>query len=77
MEIENCKCEGFFKTEYFLALKTIQKLREESHDNEKNWKETCDILSNEETMDGLKKSLQQIKEGKGIPLSELNYGTKE
>lgn len=28
-ELEDCNCEGFYKTEYFLALKKLQKLREE------------------------------------------------
>lgn len=64
--------EGFFKTEYFLALKTIQKLREELYDMEKSWKETCDIMCDKETMEGIEKSLQQIREGKTIPLSKLD-----
>lgn len=29
MKPEECNCEGFYKTEFFLALDTIQKLREE------------------------------------------------
>ena len=70
-EIEGCECEGFYKTEYFDALKTIQSLREELHDNERSWKETCDIMCDKETMEGIEKSIQQIREGKTIPLSEL------
>lgn len=29
--MEDCKCEGFYKKEYFKSLDTIQKLREELH----------------------------------------------
>ena len=38
---------------------------------ERAWKETCDIMSNPETMNGIKISLQQIARGESIPLSEL------
>lgn len=38
---------------------------------ERAWKETCDIMSNPETMQGIKISLQQIARGEAIPLSEL------
>ena len=36
-----------------------------------SWKETCEILADQETMKSIKDSLQQIEEGKEIPLSEL------
>lgn len=36
-----------------------------------SWKETCEILSDEKTMNSIKISLKQIEEEKGIPLSEL------
>jgi len=36
-----------------------------------SWKETCEILSNQETINSIKISLQQIEEGKEIPLFEL------
>ena len=35
------------------------------------WRETCDILSDEETKKSILISLQQFSEGKGIPLSQL------
>ncbi len=75
-KVECCECEGFYKTEYFDALKIIQSLREELHDNEKSWKETCDIMCDKETMEGIEKSMQQIREGKTIPLSELDVDEK-
>tara|TARA_Y100000310_G_C20407167_1_gene680217 strand:+ start:635 stop:784 length:150 start_codon:yes stop_codon:yes gene_type:complete len=34
-------------------------------------RETCEVLADEKTMDVIKKSLKQIAEGKGIPLSQL------
>jgi len=37
----------------------------------KSWKETCEIVSNKEIMKSIEKSLKQIAEGKGIPLSKL------
>ncbi len=77
MEIKGCKCEGFYKKEYFISLDTIQKLREELDDTEKSWKETCEIMSNQETMKGIKESLKQISEGKAIPLSKLKLTSKE
>lgn len=36
------------------------------------WKETCEIMSNKDTMNSIKISLQQIAQGKGILLSQLN-----
>ena len=40
--------------------------------NDERWRETCEILSNKETMEGIKESLKQLSEGKSIPL--LLYG---
>lgn len=37
----------------------------------KQWKETCEILSNKDIMKSIQISLKQIAEGKGIPLSQL------
>lgn len=76
-KIKECECEGFFKIEYFDALKTIQKLREELHNNEKSWKETCDIMCDKKTMAGIEKSMQQIREGKTIPLSEIDVNVSK
>lgn len=41
-------------------------------ETDKSWRETLDILNDDRTMEGIKKSLQEIKEGKTIPLSELD-----
>lgn len=68
--MEECKCEGFYKKEYFDALKTIQKLREELHDKSQII-ETYEILLNKDAMESIAASLKQFQEGKGIPLSEL------
>ena len=38
---------------------------------EKAWRETCDILANEETRKSILISLKQFSKGKGIPLSQL------
>ncbi len=48
-------------------------------ENDRSWRETLDILNDDRTMEGIKKSLQQIKEGRTIPLSELdvNVGVSE
>ena len=35
-------------------------------------RETCEILTDKETMKGIQKSMEQIAEGKTIPLKELN-----
>lgn len=51
----------------------IKKLKQEI----KQWKETCEILSNPETMKGIMLSLKQISEGKGIPLSKLRINKNE
>lgn len=69
--MEDCKCEGFYKTEYFSALKKIQLLREELHDKYQTI-ETYEILLDKDAMESITVSLKQFKEGKGIPLSELN-----
>ena len=37
----------------------------------KQWKETCDIVSDKKIMQSIQVSLQQIAQGKGIPLSQL------
>jgi len=37
----------------------------------KQWKETCEILSNKDVMKSITISLKQIAKGKGIPLSQL------
>ena len=37
----------------------------------KAWKETCEIIGDKEIMESIKKSLKQIANGKGIPLSKL------
>ena len=37
----------------------------------KYWKETCEILKDQNIMKSIEKSLKQISEGKGIPLSKL------
>ncbi len=44
-----------------------QKLKQEI----KQWKETCEIMSNKDIMKSIQISLKQIAEGKGIPLSQL------
>lgn len=44
-----------------------QKLEQEV----KQWKETCEIVSNPKTMRSIAISLQQIKKGKTKPLSML------
>ena len=44
-----------------------QKLKQEV----KQWKETCEIMSNKDIMKSIQISLKQIAEGKGIPLSQL------
>ena len=36
------------------------------------WKETCDILSNQEIMESINKSLKEFNERKGIPLEKLS-----
>lgn len=37
----------------------------------KQWKETCEIISNPKTMKSISKSLKEFAEGKGIPLDKL------
>lgn len=37
----------------------------------RQWKETCEIMSNKDTMESIKISLKQIAQGKGIPISQL------
>ena len=37
----------------------------------KQWKETCEIMSNPTTMRGIAISIKQIEEGETKPLSEL------
>lgn len=37
----------------------------------KQWKETCEIVSDKDIMKSIQVSLKQIAEGKGIPLSQL------
>lgn len=37
----------------------------------KQWKETCEIMCDKDTMESIKISLKQIAQGKGIPLSQL------
>lgn len=37
----------------------------------KQWKETCEILSNKDVINSIKISLKQIAQGKGIPISQL------
>ena len=44
-------------------------------ENDRSWRETLDIMNDDRTMEGIKKSLQQIKEGKTISLSELDTAT--
>ncbi|MBA7629437.1 hypothetical protein ES703_36936 [subsurface metagenome] len=44
-----------------------QKLRQEI----KSWKETCEIVGDKNIMQSIQKSLQEIAQGKGIPLSQL------
>lgn len=44
-----------------------QKLKQEI----KSWKETCKIVSDKNIMQSIQKSLQQISQGQGIPLSQL------
>ena len=60
-----------YKKLYFEVLDDNQRLREELHSNERAWEETCKILRDDKIMNGIKKSLQQIKDGKSIPLAEL------
>ena len=45
----------------------IKKLKTEI----KGWKETCEIVSDKTIMKSIQKSLKQISQGKGIPLSKL------
>jgi hypothetical protein len=44
-----------------------KKLRQEI----KQWKETCEIVSDKDIMKSIQVSLKQIAEGKGMPLSQL------
>ena len=44
-----------------------QKLRQEVS----SWKETCEIMSDKNVMSSIQRSLQQIAQGKGIPLAQL------
>jgi hypothetical protein len=44
-----------------------QKLRHEI----KQWKETCEIVSDRNIMKSIQISLNQIAQGKGIPLAQL------
>lgn len=37
----------------------------------KAWKETCEIMSDKKIMQSIQKSLRQIAQGRGIPLSKL------
>jgi len=37
----------------------------------KSWKETCEIVADPEIMKSIQKSLQEIAQGKGIPLAQL------
>ena len=36
-----------------------------------SWKETCEILLNESTMNSIKASMKQYENGEEIPISEL------
>lgn len=38
---------------------------------ERAWKETCEIVGDKVIMQSIQKSLQEIAQGKGIPLSQL------
>lgn len=54
-------------------MKTKKKMTKEMKLKQevKQWKETCEILSNKEIMKSIAVSLKQMAEGKGIPLSQL------
>lgn len=60
-----------YKKEYLDALDKNQKLREEIHDKNRII-ETYEILLNKDVMKSIETSLKEFKEGKGIPLSELD-----
>jgi len=51
----------------------LDNLRKKVFDEQeiKYWKETCEILKDQNIMKSIEKSLKQISEGKGIPLSKL------
>lgn len=42
----------------------------------KAWKETCEILGNSKTLESLRKSIEEIKAGKFIPLKRLKSADK-
>ncbi len=48
-------------------LAEVEKLRGEVE----SWKETCEVLSDQEIMNSIQVSLKQIASGEGIPLSQL------
>ena len=48
-------------------IKSIKKLKEEN----RALKATCEILADREILEGIQKSLEQIRQGKGIPLHRL------
>ena len=46
-------------------------MNKENRQEIKQWKETYEIISNQDIMNSIEKSLRQFSEGKGIPLSKL------
>lgn len=64
MDRKKCNCEGFFKVEYFLTLKTIQSLREEIDENKKRWEKICNIMSNAEITEDIDELIGLLKETK-------------
>ncbi len=50
-----------------MEKKTNKELKQEV----KQWKETCEIMSDKDIMDSIKISLKQIAQGQGIPVSQL------
>ena len=52
----------------------MQNAMQKEHELKKeiaSWKETCEILSDQDAINSIKISLQEIEEGEEIPLSEL------
>ena len=68
--------EGMLETVKFIGRAEYKRGKADGiSESDKSWRETLNIMCDDKTMEGIKKSLQQIKEGKAIPLSELDSAT--
>ena len=52
-------------------MQNIIQKEQELLDEIESWKETCEILSDQKVLSSIKRSLQQIEEGKEMALSKL------